>query len=264
MRRIRSNDVELVVETFGEGPAMVFAHGLSGTRHGVKAQLAPLADRYRIVVYDQRGHGDSTPVTDPACYEPRRMAEDMTSVLDALGIDRAVVGGESMGAATTLLFALAHPERVERLLITAPAFGDLPNPMGPRLKDLGESMSALGMEEALRRAAVRQRDELGWSPQAIEFTRSCFLAHDPVSIATALRTVVDWRILPDLSVVSTLAVPVCVIAWEADPLHPYELARRLVGLLPNASLEVIAPPPAVFLRPTVVGNIYRRFLEQLS
>ena len=57
--------LELAVETFGDGPWLVFAHGLTGNRHGTRRQFAPLADRYRIVIYDQRGHCDSTPVTDP-------------------------------------------------------------------------------------------------------------------------------------------------------------------------------------------------------
>ena len=126
--RIPTDGLELAVETFGDGPWLVFAHGLTGYRHGTRRQFAPLADRYRIVIYDQRGHGDSTPVTDPALYDLERMAGDMAAVMDALGIEQAIVGGESMGAATTLRFALRWPQRVRALLLTAPAFSDVPQP----------------------------------------------------------------------------------------------------------------------------------------
>lgn len=263
VRRVRSGDLDLMVETFGDGPPIVFAHGLSGNRSGILPQLAPLADRYRIVTYDQRGHGESAPVTDPALYDAQWMAEDMTAVMDALEIQRAIVGGESMGAATTLLFALAHPERVEALLLTAPAFGDRPNPASQGLKDMGTAIDTLGMDETLRRAEIRQRDVLGWSPQVIEYVGNNFRSHDPASIATALRTVIDWRIFADLSIVSKLVCPTCIIAWEDDVLHPYENAQRLATAMPNAHLETAAPLPAIFVDPPLVGRIYRRFLKDL-
>jgi len=60
LERVRSDGLEIAVETFGEEPPIVFAHGLTGTRHGIRDQLAPLADLYRVVIYDQRGHCDST------------------------------------------------------------------------------------------------------------------------------------------------------------------------------------------------------------
>ena len=78
--RVPNDGLELAVETFGEGPWLVFAHGLTGNRYGTRRQFTPLADRYRIVIYDQRGHGDSTPVTDPALYDLDRMAGDMAAV----------------------------------------------------------------------------------------------------------------------------------------------------------------------------------------
>lgn len=263
VRRVRSGDLDLVVETSGDGPPLVFAHGLSGHRGRIFPELAPLADRFRIVTYDQRGHGESAPVTVPAIYDARNMAEDLTAVMDALGIQRAILGGQSMGAATTLLFALAHPERVEALLLTAPAFSDRPNPAGQGLKDMATAIETLGMDEWLRRAEIRQREVLGWSPQVIEEVRDSFRSHDPASIATALRTVGDWRIVSDLSVFSVLTCPTCIIAWEGDALHPHELAQRLAAVMPNARLETVAPLPAIFVDPPLVGRVYRRFLEEL-
>jgi len=259
-QRVASDGLELAVEVFGSGPSIVFAHGLTGNREGTRAQLTPLSDRYRIVIYDQRGHGDSTPVTDPALYEPHRMGDDLTAVLDAHGIQRAIVGGESMGAATTMLFALMHPDRVERLLITAPAFGDRPNPERQRLKDMGNAIARFGIDEFLRRAAVRQREELGWSPQVIEYVRASFASHDPASLVTALLTVADWQPFSDLSVLAKITCPVHMIAWEEDQLHPFELAQRVARAIPDARLETIAPLPAIFVTPELVGRAFGRSL----
>jgi pimeloyl-ACP methyl ester carboxylesterase len=260
---VLSDGLEIAVEEFGNGPPIVFAHGLTGNRHASRDQLAPLAERYRIVIYDQRGHCDSTPVIQSALYDVDRMAGDMTAVMDALGIARAIVGGDSMGAATTMAFALKHPERVTSLLLSAPAFGDRPNPQTQRLKNMGRAITNLGMEEFLKRAAIRQRDELGWSPEVIAYVGRSYASHDPASLATALRTVPDWLAFADLSVVASLTQPACILAWENDPLHPIELARRIAALMPAARLETIASQSAFFANPRLAGTIYESFLASL-
>jgi 3-oxoadipate enol-lactonase len=258
---VRSDRLDLAVETFGDGPPLVFAHGLTGNRHSIRAQLHPLAERYRVVIFDQRGHGDSTAVTDPAQYDPMRMAEDIGSILDALQIDRAIVGGESMGAATALLFALGHSDRVQALLLTAPAFADQPNPDRQRLRDMGQAIATLGLSRFLELAAARQRADLHWSAAAITHVRNSLASHDPDSLATALRTVADWQILPDLSELSSLRFRACILAWHGDPLHPYELAYRVSEHLPAAQLETLPPLPAIFEDPSLVGSIYAQFLN---
>lgn len=261
VRRVASDGLEIAVESIGAGPPIVFAHGLTGTRRGTLTQLAPLADRYRIVAYDQRGHNGSTPVTDPALYDPRRMAEDMTAVMDALGLERAIVGGESMGAATTLQFAVAHADRVERLLITAPAFGDAPNSAREGLRDMSSAITTLGMETFLGRAAIRQRDDLGWPPAVIEYVRAAFASHDPASLAAALRTVAGWVPFPDLGVLSAIDRPAHVIAWRDDALHPYALAERVSAVL-GGGLSTFAPLPAIFVEPELVGRTYLQLMDR--
>lgn len=258
---VESDGLTLAVEIFGTGPPLIFAHGLTGERHGTHRQFATLADRYRIISFDQRGHGDSTPVTDPARYDFHRMAEDVTAILDTLDIERAIVGGESMGAATMLTFALAHPQRVERLLLTAPAFSDAPNTQREDIWAAGELVATEGIAVWLARSAEVQRTELGWPEEVIEYIAGSRATHDDASIATALKTVIDWVVLPDLTPLAALDIPACVIAWPNDLLHPEALARRVVDALPDAQLEMLPSILSLFSRPEVVGEIYGRFLE---
>jgi pimeloyl-ACP methyl ester carboxylesterase len=261
MKYISSDGLNIAVEEFGQGQPVIFAHGLSGNRHGSRDQLLPLADQYRVIIYDQRGHCDSSPVTNPTLYDPARMGEDMRAVMDACGVRRAIVGGESMGVTTTLKFALAHPDRVEKIVLTAPAFGDGPNAESARLQEMGKTIRAIGLEKFLAAAAVRQRDDLGWSPQVIGIVRERFASHNAVSLATALQTVVGWKPFPDLAVFAQIACPMYILAWDGDTLHPYELAQRLANIFPNARLEKIPTLPAIFENPPLVGEAYRRFLE---
>lgn len=260
---VESDGLELAVESFGVGPSLIFAHGLTGTRINTRHQFAPLADRYRITVFDQRGHGDSTPVTDPLLYDPERMAGDMAAIMDTLGIEKAIVGGESMGAATALLFAIAWPQRVRALLLTAPAFGDAPNAGLDGIRDMGETVAGQGIEAFLAQSAEQQRTEFGWPQEMIDCVAEMQRSHDPASLATACKTVPDWVILSDLSPLAELSCPACVISWEEDPMHPLELARRVTAALPNAQLGMLASIAELFTRPEVVGRIYGTFLGNL-
>ena len=88
-----------------------------------------------------------------------------------------------------------------------------------------------------------------------------FGAHQPASLATAWKTVPDWRPLPDLSIVSQVTCAVCIIAWESDLLHPSELARDLATRFPNAQLKWMPTLPSLFQDPTQVGRLYKEFLE---
>jgi pimeloyl-ACP methyl ester carboxylesterase len=257
-RFIASDGLLLAAETFGEGRPLVFAPGLTDNRGYIRRQLLPLADRYRIVTYDQRGHGDSTPVTDPVLYTPVRMAGDMARVLDAFDIERAVIGGESMGAATALRFAFDWPERVESLLLTGPALGDTPNPGRDRLKALGQAFTGRGAEGIIADAAATEWPEMGLDENAMTTLSAMLRSHRDESVAVACDAVADWIL--DLAPLSTVRCPVQIIAWENDPVHPIALARRMAELLPSARLAVLPQLNSRFNSLELIGRIYREFL----
>lgn len=250
----------LAVETIGSGEPLVVAHGLTAHRGAVLEQYGFLADRFKIVAFDQRGHGESAPVTDPAAFDPVAMGEDIGAVLDDLGLKHAFVAGESMGAATALAFALRHPERVTRLLITGPAFGTELNAQRARLVERSQSLLALGMEAHLALWAKRMRDEMGMEERTVARLAAGFAKHDPESIATALRVVADWVPYRDLSELEHLDLPVNIVAWHGDDLHPFDLATAMAARLPNATLAVVPSVLAVLSDPQVVIRAHLPFL----
>ena len=167
------------METRGDGRPLLFAHGLSGNRARTLSALEPLARDRRVIAFDQRGHGDSTPIHDLSLYDPEAMAADAARILDAFGIQRAIIGGESMGAATALIFAARWPERVETLLLVAPAFGRDPNPDGARLAGLGTEIEREGIEGFLENSGQRLRRIHGAPPEVIAVVRQMHRSHDP-------------------------------------------------------------------------------------
>src|SRR5919109_1050698 len=108
----------LAGEEAGDGVPVVLLHGLTATRrYVVMGSRALERSGHRVVAYDARGHGRSSPAGDPASYGYDELAADLAAVLDALEVERAVLAGASMGAHTALRFALARPDRVMGVVI---------------------------------------------------------------------------------------------------------------------------------------------------
>lgn len=124
MAIIDRDGVAIYYEAHGAGPALLLSHGYGATCRMWDGQVAALAARWRVVLWDMRGHGQSGDPADPALYSQALSVGDMAAVLDACGIDSAVIGGLSLGGVMSLAFHLAHPHRVRALMLfdTGPGF----------------------------------------------------------------------------------------------------------------------------------------------
>jgi pimeloyl-ACP methyl ester carboxylesterase len=234
--------LDLDGEDDGEGRALVLVHGLTATRRYVLQGSRWLARSggFRTVAYDARGHGESTPAPDGR-YGYTALVADLEAVLDERGIGSAVIAGSSMGAATAIAFALAHPDRVEALIQITPAYNGRVPTAASTLEswdaraaalDAGDVDSFVGLTgvdllpERLRdaaRLAVRQR---------IERHR------DLAAVAAAVRQVPRSAAFDGLDRLSEIRVPALVVASrdEADPEHPFAVAEQYASRLPDARL----------------------------
>jgi pimeloyl-ACP methyl ester carboxylesterase len=120
MSRIRGAAGALHVDDGGVGGLpVVFVHSLAGNTTQWAAQLTPLRAARRAVALDLRGHGRSDPPSD-GDYAVSSLAADVTAVADALGLERFVLVGHSMGGTVTIACAAAHADRVAGLLLVDP------------------------------------------------------------------------------------------------------------------------------------------------
>jgi 3-oxoadipate enol-lactonase len=231
----------LAVEENGDGAPIVLAHGLTATRryvvHGSK-----LLERsgYRVIGYDARGHGDSDPAPNPRAYEYEDLVGDLQHVLDEREVDQAVLVGVSMGAATTLAFALRSPERVRALVQVTPAHMGLPSAPEdwPRWDALADGLERDGVEGFVRAYGDPPVEERfrGLIVQAI---RQRIERHrHPEAVAAALRVVPRSKAFDGPEALDTLEVPTLVVASrdELDPQHPYEVAAEYERRIPRAEL----------------------------
>ena len=119
-RKVETGEATIHVRVGGAGPAVVLLHGYP--QSGVCwHKLAPsLAERYRVIIPDLRGYGDSVgPTPDEAnmLYSKRAMADDVARVLDALSEDAAMIVGHDRGGRVAYRFALDHAARTRKLAV---------------------------------------------------------------------------------------------------------------------------------------------------
>ena len=230
-------------ESAGEGRPVVLLHGLTATRRYVTMGSRLLERRgHRLIAYDARGHGESAPAAAREAYAYEHLARDLESVLDAQELERAVLVGNSMGAATAMAFALEQPERVEALVQVTPAYDGSPH------DSAGEVASWERLADALERdgvdgfvAAYDPPLRGRWHEIVMQFTRRRLERHrHPAAVADALRVVPRSVAFDGLEALERMAVPTLVVASrdEADPLHPLAVAEAYMERLPNAELAV--------------------------
>lgn len=118
MPEISANGTSLHYDEAGSGPAIVLTHGFADSGLLWQPQIDHFQDRYRIVTHDIRGHARSGSPEDPGVYTQDQVVEDVRAIMDHLGIERAVLGGHSLGGYTSLRFYDRYPDRVRGLILS--------------------------------------------------------------------------------------------------------------------------------------------------
>ena len=126
MPLLNNNGVQLHYEVHGDGPPLLLSHGYSSTSAMWNAQIPPLSEKYKLIIWDMRGHGASDYPLDQSAYSEEHTVADMAAILNATckPAEKVIVGGLSLGGYMSLAFYRRHPERVRALLIidTGPGF----------------------------------------------------------------------------------------------------------------------------------------------
>jgi 3-oxoadipate enol-lactonase len=227
----------------GEASALVLLHGVSATRRDVLQGSRHLARRgYRLVAYDARGHGASDPAPQPDDYGYPELVDDLRAVLDQLKIDRPVLVGSSMGAATALAFALDEPTRVRALVQITPAYtGRRTTKLDFEIWDrMADELERGGVEQFVRAATPDELPER-WRELARRATRQRMGRHQHLeAVSAAMRVVPRSRAFNGLEELEGLQVPMLIVGSrdEADNVHPLEVAHEYAKRLPRAELLV--------------------------
>jgi pimeloyl-ACP methyl ester carboxylesterase len=256
----------LYVESDGDGPVVVLAHGLGGSARNFGPQMRSLRDAYRVVRYDARGHARSMAPHEADAYTPEAFVADMRRVGDEASTAPFVAGGLSMGAGIALRLALAAPERVRALLLCAfPAGADDPDGFAAKARDFADTIERDGFEAA--------GEQYVWGPttrldrNAATFVRQGFLEHPAHGLALTLRGVIARQ--PSVAEMGAelarVRCPVLVLVGSEDG-PSLRASRALAIALPRATLVVVSGAGHVvnLQKPDEVSAAMREFLDGLE
>ena len=245
--RVVSDDVELEYELRGEGPDLVWLHGLSGSLEESRPLCEALATHYRVLWYSTRGHGRSTAAAGRPRYSYDVIADDLQRLIDHVGFEQPVVGGGSHGANTALRHALRHPGSARALLLVAPGANALRRPDRLRWALVRGQMTLAARrgEPHVVKAITGIDPRVGGldpvAQQAVDAART----HALPALLDAMRWIPDQQVVAPAAL-TTVAVPATVAAWDKDPvLHPIAVARRIAALLPDAEFVELPKPGAL-------------------
>ena len=227
----------------GSGTPFVFQHGL-GADLTQPVALVDAGKKFRVISFDFRAHGNTHPIGPVEKIGIASFADDLRNILDALKVERAIIGGISMGAAISLNFTLRFPERVIGLILSRPAWLDAPNPWNVKIFSLITKLIAahgpikgqhlfketLEYAETFRQwpdvalSLAAQFERPGIEDTAFKLER---IMHDTPSLDRR-----EW---------SRIKIPTLVLGNHKDPIHPFEYAAQTADLIPGAELKEITP-----------------------
>jgi 3-oxoadipate enol-lactonase len=240
-----AGDIDIYYETHGavgdaSRPWIVFAHSLACASAMWRPQIDEFAERYRVLVFDTRGHGRSSapkPGANGAGYAFDDLVADTESLLTALGIEHPHFVGLSMGGMLAQAFALKHPGRL-RSLTVADSVSEWP----PETVDIFAGRAAQARQGGMQ--AVVEGSLGRWFTPA-------FRKSNPAEVATIAQLIVDTPVdgyagcsysIPRINFTSqlkTIDVPILVLVGMEDPATTVVMAQQIHAAAPGSSLAII-------------------------
>lgn len=233
----------LVSRAEGQGPDLVWGHSLMGSMAQEDASgvlgWPDLADIARIIRYDARGHGQSAVSADPQDYCWPQLARDMWQIADHYGVGSAVLGGASMGCATSLHAACQQPERVSGLILVIPptAWDGRKSSAGNYRRFASVLRWTAGLPLRLLRWVPGTGADAGFKERMIRDTLHLLAKADAAGVQAAMRGAA-MSDLPPPEQLRQLTMPTLILAWPDDPVHPLSTAHKLAALLPDNELII--------------------------
>lgn len=224
-----------------DAPAIILVHGSSASLHTWEPWVERLSDEYRVVTYDQPGHGLTGPHPD-GDYSTESFVDTLAGVADNLGLTRFVVGGNSMGGWTSWNYALAHPDRIDGLLLVdasgAPDARPQKVPIGfriarmPVISSLMQKITPRSMVERSLRQSVSNQDMID---DAMVDRYYDLIRYPGNRAATLARGRAD-RTIASPETMATITAPTLLMWGAEDTLVPLSAGEWFDEHIPDSSL----------------------------
>ncbi len=253
----------------GDAPTIVLGHGWTSDLRTWQLVHDPLVVAgYRVVTWDQRGHGEST--VGSSGFGVEQLGSDLAAILTQLDLRDAIVVGHSMGGIGVQSMALGHPEvvadRVRGLVLVATLGRSVRTiPFGAFSRLLGSDLYERRREQ---RSAIATLAHLrafgpGVRPSIVERNREVFLDCPTSTVIDALEPLVDFDLTDRLH---TIATPTLVVTGDVDRVTPTSRSRELHQLLPDARIHSFGGVGHMIPleRPTELVGLIETFAAELD
>ncbi len=244
-----------------EGVPLVLTHGLLMNRRMYDGLAPALAKHgHRVVCIDLLGHGASSAPVELSNYSMTAFGEQVVALLDHLGVERAVVGGTSLGANVALELGVAHPERAAGLFVEMPVLEDalvaVAVAFTPVLFAAQLGRPVLGLLGAAMRRVPRSNLLLDIGLD--------WLRRDPSTSARVLQGLLLGRTCPPRELRREIDAPTLIVGHPSDPIHPFNDADVLAREMPHGRLVNARSILEWRLSPRRLTGELRRFLDEVA
>ena len=217
-----------------DAPVVVLSNSLGATRGMWDPQVPALAERYRVVTYDARSHGESPAPAGP--YSLDDLVDDLVALMDAVGVPRASVVGLSLGGMTAMRLAAREPGRVDRLALLCTSAKTDPQGFLDRA-----AAARSGGTAPLAPAVVTRWLTPAFAaehPDLVARLEAMIAAADDEGYAACCEVVAGMDLRGDLA---RITAPTLVVAGADDPALPPEHQRVVADGIPGAELLTVGP-----------------------
>ena len=226
--------VSYTVDGAADAPVVVLSNSLGATRGMWDPQVPPLAERFRVVTYDTRGHGESPAPSGP--YTLDDLVDDLVALLDEVGAERAHVAGLSLGGMTAMRLAVREPARVDRLALLCTSAKTDPQGF------LDRAVAARSAGTASFAPTVVGRwltpDHAAAHPELVARLEAMIAGSDDEGYAACCEVVATMDLREDIR---TINAPTLVISGWEDPALPPEHQKLIADSIPGAELVTVSP-----------------------
>lgn len=252
----------LAYEVHGEGDrVLVYLHGILLDTNVNRSFARALAARgHRVVLLDLLGHGKSDKPAHAAEHRMDLYVAQVIALLDHLGVERAVLGGLSLGANVSLLAAVDHPDRVSGLVLEMPVLERAAPTIALTFVPLLLALHYAGRLVRLVTGTIRRvpRSEIA----GVDAVRAA-AAMGPGAMAAVLHGVLLGPVAPTQEQRRGVQVPTLVVGHAADPIHPFSDAESLARDIPGARLAKARSILELRLHPSRLTGEIATFLDRV-
>lgn len=235
--RARCNDIEVAWFEVGRGEPLVLIHGLADDHRAWRRTLPDLALRHRVILYDLRGHGQTT--VGSADGSLHQLGQDLVGLMDAIGLEKADVAGFSLGGTIAMRVAIDRPDRVGRLVLVATS-----SRVGRAAAEWYRQRAAMvdRNDPQLRQTLDRDTaDVYAQSPEQLEEGTSIRRQStaDPRGYGNACTAMAGLNGAPLDPELGRVAAPTLIVASDKDQHCPPKAAEIIAAGVPGSRLEIL-------------------------